>query len=185
MGLRIISGRLKGKRIHTLPGTETRPTSDRLRESIFNILGTRVKNALVLDLYAGSGALGIEALSREARFAVFIDNNKKAMDIIKRNIRSCTLDAQSTTILWDIRKNLNCITAIPGMFDMIFMDPPYLKGMIPDTLKNLGKTKKLARHSSLIVEHASTEPVSVDATEFTITGQRTYGKTSLTFLRYG
>jgi 16S rRNA (guanine966-N2)-methyltransferase len=185
MGLRIISGRLKGKKLRTLPGSKTRPTSDRLRETLFNILGSRIKNACILDLYAGSGALGIEALSREARFSMFIDNDGQAMAVIKGNLRACSLDEKSKTILWDIRKNLNCMMAIPEMFDMVFMDPPYLKGMIFDTLRNLEETGKLAAGASLVVEHASKEPVRVDSPNFTITDRRTYGKTSLTFLRYG
>ena len=185
MGLRIISGRLKGKKLHTLPGTRTRPTSDRLRETLFNIIGGRIKNACVLDLYAGSGALGIEALSRKARFALFIDNDRQAMAVIKKNLQSCNLDGQSKTILWDIRKNLNCMMPMPEMYDMVFMDPPYLTGMIPDTLRNLEKSNKLAAASSLVVEHASREPVSVDSTGFTVTDHRSYGKTSVTFLRYG
>ncbi|MFO7964184.1 MAG: 16S rRNA (guanine(966)-N(2))-methyltransferase RsmD [Desulfobacterales bacterium] len=192
MGLRIISGRLRGRKIQTPPGLHTRPTADRLRESIFNILGERVENACVLDLYAGSGALGIEALSRGARFAVFIDNDKKALDIIGSNIRSCALEGRSTSILWDIRRNLKCIQAIPEDFDMVFMDPPYRDGAVFITLKNLVKTQKPAMNAIIVAEHAAGESIFLcrsvqNAAHFpglSIMDQRTYGNTTVTFLEY-
>ena len=107
MGLRVISGRLKGKKLYSVHGSATRPTADRLRESIFNILSTRVFKAVVLDLFAGTGALGIEALSRGAVSAVFVDNSRKAVSIIRRNITSCAFDQRANIIKWDIKKNLN------------------------------------------------------------------------------
>ena len=137
MGLRIIGGELKGKKLYTIPGTLIRPTADRLRESIFNILSYLVKEAVVLDLFAGTGALGIEALSRGADSAVFIDNNKKALSVIERNIQSCAVDNRSQIIRWDIVKNLNCINSVDSKFNLVFMDPPYNKGMIKPTLNNL------------------------------------------------
>ncbi|MEA3417324.1 MAG: RsmD family RNA methyltransferase [Thermodesulfobacteriota bacterium] len=107
--MRIIGGNLKAKKLYSARGRVVRPTSDRLRESIFNILSFHIKQAVVLDLFAGTGALGIEALSRGAESAVFVDIHNGALSIIKRNIKACELENKSKIIKWDIVKNLNCI----------------------------------------------------------------------------
>jgi 16S rRNA (guanine966-N2)-methyltransferase len=98
MGLRIISGRFKGKKLHSVQGLTIRPTADRLRESIFNILSHEVFNAVVLDLFAGTGAMGMEALSRGSESAVFVDNNPEALSAIQRNITSCSFGKQAHII---------------------------------------------------------------------------------------
>ena len=85
--MRVIGGTLKGRKLATIRGTRVRPTANRLREAIFNILANRVEKSVVLDLFAGTGALGIEALSRGAQSAVFVDNSKSAMNILKKNVR--------------------------------------------------------------------------------------------------
>jgi 16S rRNA (guanine966-N2)-methyltransferase len=184
MSLRIISGNLKGKKILTLPGREVRPTSDRLRESIFNILGYGVRNSAVLDLYAGTGAFGIEALSRGAEFAAFIDVNKKAMEIIKKNIFSCRLETASQTILWDIAKNLDCLKTTQQMFDLVFLDPPYGQNLIPATLNHLCRLGKLKKNAQVIMEHGACDPIPLHIQGYGIVSQRKYGKTSITFLIY-
>lgn len=184
MGLRIISGNLRGKKIFTLPGRQIRPTADRLRESIFDILGPAVCDATVLDLFAGTGALGIEALSRGARFAAFVDVNLKAMDLIKKNIHSCSLDAKSRAILWDILKNLNCLTKMPEVYDLVFLDPPYGKSYLPLTLHHLARSEKLVKNARIVMEHAIVDPVSIDMPGYRIVDQRKYGTTSITFLNY-
>ena len=184
MGLRIISGNLKGKKIFTLPGKEVRPTADRLRESIFNILGHGVRNATVLDLYAGTGAFGIEALSRGAVFTAFIDVNKKAMEIIKKNVRACNLGANSQTLLWDIVKNLDCLKTMPQMFDLVFLDPPYGQNLIPATLDHLCRLEKLKKNARIIIEHAVCDPIPLHMPGYGTVDQRKYGKTLITFLTY-
>lgn len=98
MSLRIIGGALKGKRLYSVRDMSIRPTADRLRESIFNILSQRVLDAVVLDLFAGTGALGIEALSRGAESVVFIDNRKGALSVLRRNIDSCMLDQKANIV---------------------------------------------------------------------------------------
>ncbi|MDO8943083.1 MAG: RsmD family RNA methyltransferase, partial [Desulfobacterales bacterium] len=101
MPLRVIAGQLRGKLLATVPGRETRPTADRIRESIFNILGIAVRRAHVLDLFAGTGALGIEALSRGADFALFIENGREALGVLNRNIQSCRLADRARVLHWD------------------------------------------------------------------------------------
>jgi len=186
--MRIIGGQFKGKKLHTFRGKDIRPTSDRLRESIFNILRNRVRNAIVLDLFAGTGALGIEALSRGAQSAVFIDNYKRAILLIQRNILACGLDNISIIHHWNIKKSLNCIrssgpTSGP-VFDLIFMDPPYTKYMVKPTLDHLKYTQALAQNACIVVEHSMEECIPDVRPDFTCTDQRKYGKTFVSFLTY-
>jgi 16S rRNA (guanine966-N2)-methyltransferase len=185
MGLRIISGRLKGKKLHSLQGPTIRPTADRLRESIFNILSHRVQKAMVLDLFAGTGALGIEALSRGAESAVFVDNNPGAITVIKRNIKSCSFDKHARIIRWDIKKNLNCLKSAGTAFDLVFLDPPYNQSMVKPALFNLEQTRSLEKGARIVVEHSPLEPIPEELFMFEIEDQRRYGKTVVSFLTYG
>jgi len=184
MGLRIISGRLKGKRLHSVQGLTIRPTADRLRESIFNILSFRVHNAVVLDLFAGTGALGIEALSRGAESAVFVDNNPGAVSLIERNITSCSFDKHARIIRWDIKKNLNCLKSAKKAYDLVFLDPPYNQNRVKPTLLNLEHTRSLEKGARIVVEHSPLETIPEDLFMFEIEDQRRYGKTVVSFLTY-
>jgi 16S rRNA (guanine966-N2)-methyltransferase len=184
MGLRIIGGAFKGKRLCSVRDTSIRPTADKLRESIFNILSQRVLDAVVLDLFAGTGALGIEALSRGAESVVFVDNRKSALSVLKKNIDSCMLDKKTNVIRWNIRQNLNCIKSKNQDFDLIFLDPPYDKNLIKPTLFNLDKSHSLKNGACVVVEHSLFEPIPADLLVFEPLDQRKYGKTLVSFLNY-
>ena len=153
MGLRIIGGRLKGKRLHPVPGRLIRPTGNRQRESIFNILSHKVENAVVLDLFAGTGMLGIEALSRGAKFGVFLDQRKASVSVIERNLRSCKLKEKARIIQCNILHGLSCLKATPLDFDLVFMDPPYNRGDIHPTIKHLNKIECLKSGSTIVIAH--------------------------------
>ncbi|MBW2192940.1 MAG: 16S rRNA (guanine(966)-N(2))-methyltransferase RsmD, partial [Deltaproteobacteria bacterium] len=170
--MRIIGGNLRGKKLYSIPGIKIRPTADRLREAIFNILSFRVRGALVLDLFAGTGALGIEALSRGAESAVFIDTDKSVLSLIERNIRSCALNKRAKLINWNIKKSLNCIMPVEPAFDLVFMDPPYDKDYIKPSLLNLHHSNSLAKNACVVVEHSPTEPIPEEGPAFRITDQR-------------
>jgi len=182
--LRIISGRFKGKKLHSVRGLTIRPTADRLRESIFNILSHGVLNAVVLDLFAGTGAMGIEALSRGAESAVFVENNPKALSVIHRNITSCCFGKQARIIKWDIKKNLNCLKSAGTPFDLVFLDPPYNRGMVTSALLNLEQTGSLKKGARIVVEHSPQEPIPDPVFMFDIADRRKYGKTLVSFLTY-
>ncbi len=184
MAIRIISGDLKGKKLKSVPGLTTRPTTDRVRESLFNILSSRVEKAIVLDLFAGTGAFGIEALSRGASTAVFIDENKTAYVTIKKNIESCAMGARSKTIKWNILKNLNCIKNATPSFDLVFMDPPYNQNLVQKTLILLQTSNCLANRALVIVEHTPKEPITLDVLNFDNPDQRKYGNTLISFLTF-
>jgi 16S rRNA (guanine966-N2)-methyltransferase len=180
--LRIISGKVKGKKLHTFSGKAIRPTSDRIREAVFSILANHFKGAVVLDLFAGSGALGIEALSRGAETATFIDNATISISLIKKNLLSCRLDEQARVIQWDIEKNLNCLAGGKLVFDLVFMDPPYDKSLISPALNNLYTSKSIKRDSTIIIEQDGAKGVQYDNAKFALKDQRKYGKTLVSFL---
>jgi len=184
MTIRIIGGSLKKRKLSTLSGKDIRPTADRLRESIFNIISPFVMNAVMLDLFAGTGALGIEALSRGASFCLFIDNNKNALDIIKKNLALCRFEKKTMIRKWDIIKNLDCLLSIPSKFDLVFMDPPYHQNMIHPALDLLQGTQKLKNGATIVVEHAMPEAMPEDLLCFQVIDQRHYGKTTVSILKY-
>lgn len=182
MTLRIIGGELKGRKLVTVPGIKTRPTADRVRESIFNILSDRVRGASVLDLFAGTGAMGIEALSRGAESAVFADDNPAAFGALNKNIKNCSLEDRTRTIKWNILNNLNILRLYKPAFNLAFIDPPYNENMIQPTLSNLNLSRCLTNGAMVVVEHATLEPIPENPPGFNIYDQRRYRKTLVSFL---
>jgi 16S rRNA (guanine966-N2)-methyltransferase len=184
MAVRIIAGELRGRKLARVPGQQTRPTADRVRESIFNILGDSVQDALVLDLFAGTGAMGIEALSRGAEFVLFADYDKTAITALEKNIKRCALESRAKIIQWDILKNLNVISSLQPAFNLVFIDPPYNKNTIQPTLSNLDKSQCLENGACVAIEHSPHEPIEQIEHRFKISDQRRYGKTLVSFLNY-
>jgi len=180
MGLRIFSGDLKGTSLFSLKGDSIRPTSGRVREAIFNILYHRVSSATVLDLFAGSGALGIEALSRGAQFAIFVDADPSAVTTLRKNIVRCKVQDRSRVFRWDIGRNLHCLAGFAGTFDLVFMDPPYNQGIVVPALKNLNESGVLQKGAVVVVEHGIKEPMQIPG--FYISEKRKYGKTLVSLL---
>jgi len=182
--LRIISGALRGKKLQAFHGQGIRPTSDRTREAIFNILSDRVPGAVVLDLFAGSGALGIEALSRGASVATFIDMAPAAVSLLRKNLGSCCLEERARVIPWDIERNLNCLQSHGLQYNLIFLDPPYHRDMALTALTHLKKSQAMTPGACLVLEHGETDELSFPITCFEILDQRKYGKTLVSFLSY-
>jgi len=196
--LRIIGGELKRRKLGSLRGTTIRPTADRLREAIFNILSPDIRGAVVLDLFAGTGALGIEALSRGAKISVFIDKDKEALSLIKKNISLCGLDKRSKIVRQDITRSsfykgdilMNVLNDFPCPevnrkgFNLIFLDPPYGLDLVRPSLQGLSTISVLAKNANLIIEHSCLEPIPDEMPEYNISDQRRYGKTLVTFLKY-
>ncbi len=182
--MRIISGTLRGRKLHAISGIAIRPTSDMVRESIFNILFSQVLDAVVLDLFAGTGAFGIEALSRGAESSVFIDNSKNAISVIKKNILTCRIEDRSKILLWNIVNNLNCLKSSSPLFNLVFMDPPYNKNLIIPALHNLHLSQSLENGACIVLEHSDFEPIPENISGFKITDHRKYGNTLVSFLEY-
>ena len=184
MTIRIIGGELRGRKLVTVPGQQTRPTADRVREAIFNILGGRISNALVLDLFAGTGAMGIEALSRGAESVLFADDDKRALTALEKNVKACSLESRAKIVKWNILRNLNITTAFQHTFNLVFIDPPYNKNLIQPTLSNLHQSQCMANGACIAIEHSAQEPIPEKEKRFKISDQRRYGKTLVSFLSY-
>ncbi len=149
--MRIIAGRLRSRRLDSPPGMEVRPTSDRLRETLFNILAPKLQDARFLDLFAGTGAVGIEAVSRGAREAVLVEENKRAARVIRENIKSLGIESEATVIEQDAAK---AIRTISGTFELIFLDPPYSShGEYERCLTALSQSALLTDGSVVVAEH--------------------------------
>lgn len=184
MGLRIIGGEYRGRRLSTVKGSHTRPTADRMRESLFNILRPHIPGAHVLDLFAGTGALGIEALSRGAASAVLIDMDAAALSVIHKNIEACRLGAKTRVIRCNIKAGLACVQEYLPPFDIVMMDPPYEAGLVNPALANLGKSRSLRPGALVVVEHSQHETIPDTMTGLPISDRRTYGRTCFTFLQF-
>jgi 16S rRNA (guanine966-N2)-methyltransferase len=182
--MRVISGRMKGRKLSTLPGSTVRPTADRVKEAMFSILGPKPVAADVLDLYAGSGALGIEAISRGARSAVFIDRSLKVKKILGRNLDVCNITARATVVQWDIQKNLNCLKTFPHPFDLIFMDPPYGHALVARTIGHLITSQCLSDDAIIVAEHEPGLEFDPFDAALTLSDTRRYGSNQLSFFQY-
>jgi len=180
--MRVISGMLKGRRLVAPAGLSTRPTADRIKESVFNILGDSVQSAMVLDIFAGTGALGIEALSRGATHAVFIDQAKAALTAIRTNIRKLGISDRTRVLQWNISKGLTCLSSMPQAFDLVFMDPPYKSNAVVPAMTALLACGALAPTARIVIEHSVQEPLDMCPAPLTLTDQRRFGKTLVSFM---
>ena len=180
--MRIIAGSRRGKKLLPLRSSKTRPTGGRLRETIFNVIGSAVSDAVVLDLFAGTGALGIEALSRGAGSAVFVDADPAAVDLIHRNCRNCGFSDLATVIRHNILTNLNCLRRIEAEIDLVFVDPPYDRQMVAPALDHLVRAARLHPNALIVVEHGRREELENLCRTLQLREQRRYGKTLVSFL---
>ena len=180
LGVRVISGSARGLKLNTPGDDRVRPTTDRVKESMFNIVQDWVYDSQVLDLFAGSGALGIEALSRGASQAVFCDNSLDSIKIIKSNIEKARVVDRSQIVSGDFKRCLRDMEAKNQSFDMIFVDPPYYEGLFEEVLDTISSCKILKKDGMVIVEHDAKKPIGqVEGLE--VYKEKKYGITMLTF----
>lgn len=173
--LRVIAGELRGRRLVAPPGRSTRPTRGRIRESLFDLLAGTPEGARVLDLFAGSGALGIEALSRGASHAVFVESARAPLRALRENLATLGLASRSTVVAGDA---LDRSSASRGPFDLVLADPPYEDGWEQRLVDELAG--RLAPGGVLALEHAADRPAPEAPSGLAIWKARRYGGTSLT-----
>ena len=149
--MRVIAGSAKRLHLKTLEGMDTRPTTDRIKETLFNMIGPGMYGCIFLDLFSGSGGIGIEALSRGAREAVFVEKNPKAMAVIKENLKFTRLAQRAVTVTRDVMAALYQMEG-EKVFDFIFMDPPYDKGLERRVLEYLAESELVYEDTVIIVE---------------------------------
>lgn len=179
--MRVITGSAKGRPLKGLRGQATRPTTDLLKGALFNMIGQDIEGKAFLDLYAGTGGVGIEALSRGAARAVFIDDAPEAVKVIAENLRRTGLAERGQPYLNSVRAAVDILSHRGQTFDYIFLDPPYEKDYVAPCLDWIAKARILARGGIIIVEHSRREPVS-DKRGFAIRRETSHGDSVLTFL---
>ena len=179
MLMRVISGSAKGHKLFSPVGKQTRPTSDFVKENIFNIIGDAIVGTNFLDVFAGSGAVGIEALSRRARTVTFVDSSQKAVELIKRNLDKTGLKQNAVVIKAEA---VAAIKKLSGQtFDIIFMDPPYFEDFVDKTLNAIVEADILADDGFIVLEAAKSEDVNgVDGLK--VFKEKEYSGTKLIFI---
>lgn len=178
--MRIISGSARGKQLSPLRGGDIRPTPDRVRESLFSVLVSRfgsLAGLRVLDLFAGSGALALEALSRGAATAVLIDQGEQAARVIPANIRACAMQERATFIRSDVLKALPRLGG--SVFDLVFLDPPYGQGLVPPVLTAVAGLGLLAPDGLICAESARRDELPERIGPLARIDQRHYGSTAV------
>lgn len=181
--MRVISGTAKGTNLYSLEGSTTRPTLDRIKETLFNIIQAYVYEAKVLDLFAGSGALAIEALSRGASYATLCDKCGKAIGIINKNVEKAHLQNKCTVIHKDYEKAIEMLNE--SKFDIIFIDPPYAQNIAVKAVEKIIEANLLAEDGIIIIEtdDAKREEEQLKSVKIDVYDIRSYGRVKLIFLR--
>ena len=187
--MRIIAGKYKGRRLKVLKGRHIRPTTDRVREALFSILGDRVPGSRVLDLFAGTGALGLEALSRGAETVIFVERSPPARDIIKANIAALGLEEECEIIAGDYRTALRRLGERGESFNLIMADPPYRTAAdgeetsVENLLSQIDQSATLREDGIVVIEQLrGTKPVIPDSSWHEVQSKR-YGRTGLSFYK--
>ena len=181
--MRVISGKARGTKLSSIDSLLTRPTLDRVKESLFNILQNKLEGKVVLDLFAGSGALGIEALSRGAKKAYFCDKNIDAIKKVKENLSKTKLENKAEIYYADYKK---CLESLKEKIDIIFIDPPYKDDLSVDSVKSIIKQGILNKDGLMIIE---TDEICRDKRNLEkldgikIIDERKYGRANLLFIK--
>ena len=175
--MRVITGSARGRKLKDLEGLETRPTTGRVKEGIFNIIQFDVEGGRILDLFAGTGQLGVEALSRGAASAVFVDQRREAALVIKENLKLTGLGHRARVVCGDA---FSFLKSANERFDIIFLDPPYASGLLEDALKNISGFDILSNHGIIICESSLEQDMPFIPPPLFLHRNYRYGKTKVT-----
>ena len=188
--MRVIAGQAKGTKLTGLKGNQVRPTLDQVRETLFNILGHDLSGTYFLDWFGGSGAVGIEALSRGAGKVVWVENNRQSQDLIYTNLKKCRFENNDESVLsyfaWELLK-MDALQALPILeeksfkFDVIYIDPPFADNLYEKCLTGLSKSQLLKKESLVVVEHHNKNVLQEIYGKLLLNDQRQSGDTSLSF----
>ena len=183
--MRIITGRARGTHLYTLEGDATRPTSERAKEAVFSMLQFEVRDKHVLDLFAGSGQMALEAISRGARSAVLVDASPRAVDIIKKNVQKTHFEAECRVLCADYSDYLK---GCRETFDLVILDPPYAKRLVSPVLATMLERGLLNEGATIVCESAEEDIFAENETlaaSFEVRRRAKYGAAYVTVLRYG
>ena len=182
--MRIISGSARGRKILSPEGMETRPTLDRIKEAIFNIIQNRLEGAKVVDVFAGTGSLGLEAASRGAEKCYLIDKGEVTYKLLEQNIENLKFQDICTSFNMDSYEALKSFANKKEKFDLIFIDPPYLKNMIPGAVEEIFKGDLLQKDGLIVSKIDTSEDIYRGNEEILLVDSRKYGNTTICFYRY-
>ena len=181
--MRVIAGEKRHLLLKTVDSDDVRPTTDKIKETLFNIIQFKLNNIVFLDLFAGSGAIGIEALSRGAKKAYFVDNNNKAINVINENIKNTNLLDKANVLYKDAKSAIKYLDEINEKIDMVFMDPPYNKDLYLECFKTLSKSNIIDNNSIIILETSIDDDVDrIIEYGFKITRVKEYKNQKHTFI---
>lgn len=178
--MRVISGSARGRRLKELQGTDTRPTTDKVKESLFNIIQFELEGRRVLDLFGGTGQLGIEALSRGAVHCTFVDRRQEAAALVRENLAACGFQEQSRVVQGEA---LAFLAACREKFDVIFLDPPYQTELLERCLEEIAGFDILREHGIIVCESAADKVLPPLAPPYELGREYRYGKIRLTICR--
>ncbi|WP_313891392.1 16S rRNA (guanine(966)-N(2))-methyltransferase RsmD [Psychrobacillus sp.] len=181
--MRVISGTNKGIPLKAVPGTNTRPTTDKVKESIFNMIGPYFDGGIAVDLFAGSGNLGIEALSRGIDSCIFIEKDQKAVQTIGENLKKCRLEQSSEIFRIDASRAVKAFQKRELQIDLLFVDPPYDKVVFYDFAKKIVENGCMTDSAIIVCEHEKTVKLDDDLGDFSLTRRETYGSTVISIYR--
>ena len=179
--MRIIAGKARGKKLKTPDGDHIRPTLDRIRENIYNMIGTGIRGSVFLDLFSGTGAMGIEALSRGANKVYFVDSDRRSYELTQYNIKSARLEENALIYNMEAERALEQFESQGVKFDIIFLDPPYNKGIVQKILQQLEKYNIMQDEGTAIVETDRSEETPESIGKFFREREKNYAATKITF----
>ncbi len=182
--MRVISGSAKGRPLKAVPGNGTRPTTDKVKEAMFSIIGPYFDGGHVLDLFAGTGGLGIEALSRGMEHGVFIDMEHKSIEIIKGNVQSARLTEQAEIYRNEAGRALKVLQKRGAAFDLVFLDPPYRMKNGIELMQDMHERGLLNKDATIVLEFETGHPYPTECEHFVGVRQAEYGDTTLYVYRY-
>ena len=178
--MRVITGTARGRRLKELEGMETRPTTDRVKEGMFNVLQFDIEGRRVLDLFAGTGQLGIECLSRGAASAVFVDRRADAVKLIRENLKATELTDRARVVSGD---SMEYLQQLREQFDLIFLDPPYEAGLLEVAIPRIAEIDILAPHGIIVAEHPVGKALPALKPPYRLHRTYRYGKIAMTLYR--
>ena len=180
--MRIVAGIAKGRKLTAPKGLDVRPTTDRVKEALFSSIAPRLEGAHVLDLFAGTGALGLESLSRGAASAVFVERSRRTMAVLRENLFRCGLQERSRLLEREAITALRALQRERARFDVVFLDPPYAGPLLVSALFALAASSLLANDGLIVAEHLVGSPLEAPP-KLVIALQKRYGNTILSFVQ--
>ncbi|WP_458119223.1 16S rRNA (guanine(966)-N(2))-methyltransferase RsmD [Paenibacillus sp. Z6-24] len=182
--MRVISGSAKGRPLKAVPGNGTRPTTDKVKEAIFSIIGPYFEGGTVLDLFAGTGGLGIEALSRGMERGIFIDMEYKSIEVVKGNLKAASLSDQAEVYRNEAGRALKVLAKKDAAFDLVFLDPPYRMKNGTELMTEMHERHLLNRGATIVLEFESSHRYPEELKHFQGVRQAVYGETTVHVYRY-